>query len=98
MNLGTIEGDRYIKYVDFNKAVLWKNRQLSITKAVWDRLQNSPVVFLEFRDRNKGNWIFRKRDLQEQGQLKVEGQEYQMYFPIDLRIKETSMQGTLSGY
>jgi len=84
LNTGKIENGIYIKFVDFSKAVLWKNREISINKLVaenWlDKVRS--VKFIDLKkeetweagvEKIKENWIFKK-----------EGQEPQYYIPIDI--------------
>ncbi len=99
MNLGHIEGNKYKKFVNFSKAVLWKSREISINKMVAEEWLPS-VEFVEFEDRNKAEvWIARVKDIQNKWVLKKEGQEPQYYIPIEVfkKLKGTDYLSYKSG-
>jgi hypothetical protein len=88
MNTGTIEGDAYIKYVDFSKAVLWKTKSLSIPPGIFDELKAKGIKTLTFigTGKNKEVWQFSMADVDASKVLEKVGQEQQYYFPISKRI------------
>lgn len=86
MNKGEFKNGDYIKYVSFLKSVLWKDRQLSLPPDVVNNLDEKG--FTIFIDAEEGErWTFRVIDILSEGEWKVEGQEKQLYFPIDLAEK-----------
>jgi hypothetical protein len=92
MNLGTIEEGVYIKYVSFNKAVLWKDRQISIHKDIAENWLPS-VKKVRFIDRAKGmTWEAPLEKIKECWILKKEGQEEQYYIPIEVFSKKTKQE------
>lgn len=87
-NPGTIKGNQYIKKVSFSKAVLWKDKQLSLRENVIQGLVSREIKEIVFQDvRKKEEWIFQVKDVVENMILKVVGQEPQFYFPIELAKK-----------
>jgi hypothetical protein len=89
MNLGKFDyiGRTYTKFVCFNKAVLWKDRQLSIPLPVLSIIGDK-IDRLIFVDRGKHEkWIFDKEKVMLSGERKMVGQEPQWYFPIELAKK-----------
>lgn len=88
INLGQFNGTVYAKYLDLNKAVLWKDRQLSIPKFVFMGLTANSSTEMRFIDRGKGEmWIFDVAKVKAAGEWKQVGQEEQFYFPIELAKK-----------
>ena len=88
INRGIFANKQYTKYVSFNKAVLWKDRELSLPIAIiagFNAYNTDQAVFI---DRGRGEkWIFRVVDIRAKGGRKVVGQEEQWYFPIELADK-----------
>ena len=88
INYGKFNGSIYAKYLDLNKAVLWKDRQLSIPKFVVIGLTANSCTEMRFIDRSKGEmWIFNPDEVMAKGEWKQVGQEEQFYFPIELAKK-----------
>jgi len=88
INLGQFNGTVYAKYVDLNKAVLWKDRQLSIPKHVFIGMTANSTTEMRFIDRGKGEmWVFNVEKVRQAGEWKQVGQEEQFYFPIELAKK-----------
>lgn len=88
INKGKVVGQYYIKDVSFSKAVLWKDKQLSIPPEVYDRIRG--LKEWHFRDFGKGEvWVFVTKDVLPFCLVKKEGQEDQYYFPINLARKTT---------
>ena len=89
INRGVFANKQYTKYVDFSKAVLWKDRQLSLPISIiagFNAYGTTKVVFI---DRGKDEkWIFSVEDIRERGKRKTVGQEEQWYFPIEMARKE----------
>lgn len=84
INHGRFNGEIYAKYLDLNKAVLWKDRQLSIPQFVYMGIQAHKCTEMRFIDRNKGEmWVFDVQKVMMLGVWKQEGQEKQFYFPIE---------------
>lgn len=88
VNLGKIENNCYIKYVDFSKAVLWKDRSLSVPPKVIVAVTTREIPTMVFIDHKKmEKWIFHTSDVIANMTLKKVGQEEQYYFSIDLASK-----------
>jgi len=90
INKGRINADNnYEKIVKFSKAVLWKDKQLSIPRDILDNLIRNNVEKMIYIDRGKKEqWTFKVYDVEISGRLKQVGQEAQWYFPIELAIKK----------
>jgi hypothetical protein len=89
INQGKIVGNKYFKNVSFNKAVLWKTRELSLRHEVIQTCIKNEVQDLVFEDfRKKESWIFKLNDILKYGTVKTEGQEEQVYFSISMATKE----------
>ena len=87
MNRGQIvkteKGVAYWKDVCFSKAVLWKDRQISINKQVADNFPDN-LYWIVFVDKGKGQlWKAKFEDIKRVWQLRKVGQEEQYYIPID---------------
>jgi len=92
INYGKIIEDTYIKYVSFSKAVLWKDRQISIHKDIAENWLPS-VKKVRFIDRAKGmTWEAPLEKIKECWILKKEGQEEQYYIPIEVFSKKTKKE------
>lgn len=79
----------YCKKVSFSKAVIWKDRQLSLRKDVVARIIKRGSKQIKFLDQvKKEKWIFKVEKVLEHGQYKRIGQEEQLYFPIELKKVE----------
>jgi hypothetical protein len=88
INKGNFNGYIYSKYVDFSKAVLWKDRELSIPTFIYIGLEANNTVEMRFIDRGKGEmWVFDVAKVKASGRFKQVGQEEQFYFPIELAKK-----------
>lgn len=88
INRGEIIKDCYVKYVNFSKAVLWKDRQISIYKDVAENwLTNDRIKYVVFIDRTRKEiWKARLDRVKANWILKKEGQEPQYYVPIEVFI------------
>jgi len=85
MNIGAIKGKKYIKYVDFSKAVLWKDRQISLSRGAGRAIMKNNVEKIEFIDRKKGEkWSAPVSKVRASATLKQVGQEEQHYIPIEV--------------
>ena len=83
MNYGKITGDTYRKDVDFSKAVLWKNREISLSPKILESFGG--VKIIEFYDAKKDTlWWASFEKVMEAWKLKKEGQEEQYYIPISV--------------
>jgi len=88
INKGKFNGDIYAKYVDFSKAVLWKDRELSVPRLVLMGMNAYNTQEMRFIDIKKGEmWVFNPPEVIAKGHWKVVGQEEQWYFPIDIAEK-----------
>lgn len=82
-NKGKFEGNKYIKRVSFSKAVLWKNKEISLPPIIVHRFKTSATTVVMFEDERKNErWSASVSELERVGQLKKEGQEPQFYYPI----------------
>ena len=89
INRGIFAKDQYTKYVEFSKAVLWKDKELSLPKYIiagFAAHNTKRVVFIDTHKKEK--WIFHAIDIISFGKLKTVGQEEQVYFRIDMAEKE----------
>lgn len=85
VNLGKIEDGVYYKSIVFSKAVLWKDRMLSLPPKVINAIAIQDVKRMIFSDPTKlERWIFDAEKVIKTMTLKKVGQEEQYYFPIDL--------------
>lgn len=88
INKGSFHGDIYSKYVNFSKAVLWKDRELSVPKIILIGLNAYNTKEMRFIDSEKGEmWVFDVNEVLSKGKFKQVGQEEQWYFPIDIADK-----------
>lgn len=90
MNKGKFEDDNYYKYVDFSKAVLWKDKQLSLPPFIiagFNAYDTKKAIFTDLKKKEK--WIFNTDDILTHGKWKKVGQEKQLYFPIWLAKKKS---------
>ena len=90
INKGKIdfENSTFIKHVVFSKAVLWKDRQLSIPREMMDKIIRLNISKMEFYDETKNEvWEFPVEKVRATMILKKVGQEPQYYFPIGLAKK-----------
>ena len=89
INKWKFNGDIYAKYVDFSKAVLWKDRELSVNKYVLMGMNAYSTKEMRFIDLKKEEvWIFNVDEVLAKGKFKKVGQEEQWYFPIDIADKK----------
>ena len=88
MNLGSFTKEAYIKKVSFSKAVLWKDRQLSLPKEIINKIIATGIRKIIFIDEVKGEqWEFKSEKVFRDMTLKIVGQEPQYYFSILLAKK-----------
>lgn len=84
-NLGKFKEDTYQKRVTFSKAVLWKDRAISLPPEVVKQFKPRGVKWVEFIDIKKNErWRCDVDTLREHYDYKQVGQEPQYYFPIEL--------------
>ena len=89
INQGIFSNQKYTKYVNFNKAVLWKYRELSLRSYILAGFVAWGTLEAVFIDREKGEkWIFDVEDIKNKGKFRVVGHEEQYYFPISIARKE----------
>lgn len=82
--------DCYVKFVNFSKAVLWKDRQLSLPLPIMKRIEEYNLNKIVFIDKGKKEkWEFKTEKVKASGQVRTVGQEPQWYFPIELAVKST---------
>ena len=92
INYGHFEGDVYIKYIDYNKAVLWMTRQISLPKAVVDRIIENKIKTIRFIDEKKKiQYEVPVETAQKIWEYKVKFQEPQYYFSIEF-LKESKYE------
>ena len=95
-NRGKFNGDIYAKYVDFSKAVLWKDRALSVPSFVLIGMRAYNTKEMRFIDKEKGEmWVFNVDEVMSKGSFKTVGQEKQWYFPIDMAEKRKVKQNEI---
>lgn len=92
MNKGRFIKNKYIKNVEFSRAVLWKTREISLPPYIANQFKHRKTKEIIFDDRIKGErWKASYDTLKEHHTFKKEGQEYQYYFPIDV-FKKTKIK------
>jgi hypothetical protein len=88
LNYGKIVGDKFIKIVNWNKAVLWMARKVSVNLADSIKIMDNPVNFVEFHDRGGDGSITIRRATKEEvvkaWKKEQYGQEPQYYIPIEI--------------
>lgn len=85
VNKGRIDNGTYYKTVSFSKAVLWKDRSLSLPPDVIQAIIRENVKKMIFTDPIKlEKWVFDTDKVLKNMILKQVGQEDQYYFAIDL--------------
>jgi len=86
INKGVVAGNTYKKIISINRAVLWKDRQISIHKSVVEGwFKNKDIKHIWFEDRGKSEiWITTVALAERNWILKKEGQEPQYYIPIEI--------------
>ena len=88
-NPGTFIGEDYVKEVEWNKAVLWMRKEISLRPSVCNEFIKRGTKRVVFVDKTKGiKHIAEVEKLRENKHLRVVGQEEQYYFPIDIFIEE----------
>ena len=94
INQGSFLKDKYIKRVVFSKAVLWKDRELSLGKPIVAKIKaNKDIKTIEFvDDTKKETWVFKRSDILDGSYLKQVGQEPQYYFSIQSAKKVSHIQ------
>lgn len=86
MNVGNVKDGVFYKHVRFSKAVLWKDRELSLPVHLLDKMLVDGVYRLVFIDKVKGeSWEFPIEKVVKYAKIKQVGQEPQYYFSIYLR-------------
>lgn len=89
INYGRFEKDRFIKQVRFSKAVLWKSREISLSRITTIAFKPKGVKYVVFEDLVKNErWTASLDELRPVARFKREGQEEQYYFPISVFKKE----------
>jgi len=84
-NYGHFRNGIYTKRVRLSKAVIWKDRQLSLREEIIDRIRTEGIQLIVFVDEYKNErWIFKSDKVLETMVKKSVGQEVQYYFPIEL--------------
>lgn len=88
MNKGSINNNIYTKEILFSTAVLWRDKMISLNKAVVDA-NFQDIKTVEFIDRYKGEkWTASLVRIKKCWELKKVGQEEQYYIPIEIFKKE----------
>ncbi len=84
INQGKLVGVTYIKSVSFAKAVLWKDRAISLTPAIVARISGKAKLIV-FEDAVKNErWTVSMENFLKNSTRKKVGQEEQYYCPISL--------------
>lgn len=88
-NTGRFVGDRYIKKVSFSKAVLWKDREISLSPAITCQFKPRGIKWIIFEDEYKNErWKVSYERAKKVAYKKKVGQEVQYYMPISVFEKE----------
>ena len=96
INQGKFVKGKYIKDVDFSKAVLWKNKEISLSPNITKKFKPEGIKTIVFRDHRKNEkWSVDYETAKANATLKTEGQEPQFYLPISIfkrsEIKEVAV-------
>jgi hypothetical protein len=84
-NSGTFIGEVYEKTVDWNRAVLWRDRSISLSPLITSQFKTKGTKVVRFVDKIKKIKHEATVDaLRENKTLKSVGQEQQFYFPINI--------------
>jgi len=86
INYGVVHGRRYLKKIDFNRAVLWKTREISLAAKVVDHWFPEhgieEIVFVDFKKEKIYTVSVRKAE--KHWVKKTMHQDSQYYFSIGL--------------
>lgn len=91
INYGHINGTTYIKEIDFNKAVIWKSKEISIhSKVVLEWFPAVGVTDILFTDHlHEKKYSVTVAEASKHWHYDMVGQEKQFYFPIGiLKVEE----------
>ena len=89
MNKGIIVGDTYYKNVVWNKAVLWKDGELSLPEPILKKLIRNEIKYIVFKERpSMKPHVFLFETVRDKAVYKQVGQEPQFYWSIDLEMKD----------
>lgn len=84
-NPGTFKDDVYEKEVDWNKAVLWRDRAISLSPTITSQFKARGTVLVRFIDKiKKQKHEATVEELRSNKTFKQVGQEQQFYFPISI--------------
>lgn len=85
INFGEIKGKKWVKKVNWNRAVLWKVKMISFNLSDVGKIRDSDIKYIEFRDRVK-NRVYRatKNMVMKNWVKKQYHQEPQYYCPIEI--------------
>lgn len=84
-NPGTFKDDVYEKEVDWNKAVLWRDRSISLSPVITSQFKARGTTLVRFIDKiKKIRHEATVDELRANKTLKQVGQEAQFYFPISI--------------
>lgn len=83
-NRGVQKGDTYIKYISINKAVLWRDRCISLNPDIVTKIVEKQLKWIMFKDEGKREkWRISVKRFMRYAHRKKVGQEEQYYIPID---------------
>lgn len=99
INYGKVVQDIYFKVINFNKAVIWKDREISLhRKVVEDWIPNKGVKKIMLYDPTKEKLHYVKvEQIKKHWVLKSVGQEKQYYFPIEFLKDKIVPRSELEG-
>lgn len=88
INRGKIINDSYVKKVNWNSAVLWMTKEISLPVEEMVKIFRGNVKKIVFEDRKKAcKYVFKTEDVDRCKKLKRVGQEPQFYWSITLANK-----------
>ena len=89
INRGEITQGNYVKYCKFSNAVLWKTKEISLPPEEIERAKHYQVEHIIFIDIEKNEMRGAKlQKILDIGEYRTEGQERQLYIPIDELTKK----------
>lgn len=89
INQGYIKDGKYTKQVDFDKAVLWSARKISLNPDIVLRIKRTSTMIIIFEDQKKNErWTISLPNFMANATLESKFQEKQWYCPISCFKKE----------
>jgi len=90
MNVGHFHKEEYVKFINFKRAVYWKEKELSLQTYVINKILADSIPLIRFVDLREGKeWQFDTAKVMKGGLIRKVGPEEQFYFSLRLAtVKE----------